>query len=175
MYNFEIHITTECNNFDIFKEECKTINAKAIIIDLFNSKQVMTSKTLRSNNLDNVIKMAYNDAKMLTSKITRVKIESCPKFIKETNCKYDYLEIHVPCFTNKLKCVNTVNNWHKSKNEFKDNITFMTCRVKDESYIDSIDNDINNILYDYIDHDNFKHHYEYAVYDSNVDLDYNWI
>lgn len=183
LYNFEIHITVECNSqekYDEFKSICNKIGAKPIAIDLINSKQTMTSKTIKSTDFD-MVDIAYKDRKLLEEgfKILRVKVESCPKFIEDNpETRFHYYEIHVPCHYDKIKDFDLQRldkHWHRSYNMFKDNVVMLTCRQTITNEIRRIDKDIEKLKSLGFVTDSFKHHYEYAITDSNKDLDKGWI
>lgn len=188
-YNFEIHLTVEWNqslHFDSFKKVCEEMNAKAIAINLEKTEQIMTSKTINTD-VEGLFNSLLDDVKFLTDNgynVVRRKIESCPKFIKETKYDAKYYEIHVPCYSEKINSFDFTklkSKWHKSKNKFKDDIHMITCRVNCSTVYDSeeekiiIDKDIELLKSLDIVHPSFKHHYEYAIYDTNIKLDKGWI
>lgn len=181
-FNFEIHLTVDCTSkeeFERLKECCKEINAKVISINLEVTKQIMTSKTVKAT-FDEMIEIMSNDAAFILwngFNITRRKVESCPKYIYETGAGYSYIEIHVPCHYDKVKDFDLSKltmSWHRSFNMFKENSVMLTCRVEKDSYINLIDKDIEQLtLFGFVQ-DSFKKHYEYAIIDTNIDLDKGW-
>lgn len=184
-FGFEIHITVDCETdeqLEKFNEYCAFVGAKPIVINLAKSKQVMTSKEMYTS-VDKIFETAFCDAQKLRKfgfEAKRIKIEAEPRFIEATNFPYKYVEIHVPCYTDKINllCEKSLYNWHVSKNEFKDGVTFLTYRV---GSCDSVLMEIKGIDHDiayFIDkgavHEIFKHHYEYAIYDTHSKLDDEW-
>lgn len=181
-YGFEIHITVRCLDDDTlerFKTTCERINAKCISIGLNNTKQVMTSKTIYETqfNMDKITNHDINQIKQDGFDIQRIKIECEPKLIHDTNLPWSYYEIHVPCDLDiELFDLSTLQrSWHLSKNLFKPDTRMITCRETNESLIKQIDEDIMHIKSLSLVKPNFKHHYEYAIYDSNINLDKGWI
>lgn len=139
----------------------------------------MTSLTKSFNSLSDAIYLAELHKKILSSNflVTRVKIESCPRFVQDTNTGYHYCEIHVPCYTDKLNFDFTSMLKYKphiSKIEFKENITFLTFRDGGQN-IDDINTIIKKFQSMSLVSNDFKHHWEYAVYDSNIQLDDEWV
>ncbi len=183
-YNFEIHITVECKDeetFINFKSICNKIDAKAIAINLVCTSQTMTSKTVNSTEFE-LYDIIAEDKNILIEngfKILRIKVESCPKFIKDhPEADFHYYEIHVPCFYDKVKDFDLQyldKHWHRSFNLFKDNIVMLTCRENSTREISRIDKDIEKLKTLGFVTESFKHHYEYAIADTNIDLDKGWI
>lgn len=66
-------------------------------------------------------------------------------------------------------------HWHRSFNLFKDNIVMLTCRENSTREISRIDKDIEKLKTLGFVTESFKHHYEYAIADTNIDLDKGWI
>ena len=193
MFNFETHLTVKCNldEVDDFSAVCAAIGAKAIIINLKDGEnQVMTSKTKKAVKLDYIIEELERDTKVLENfgfKVIRKKVESDPQYVRFIHKEYEhiisrkvyhYFEIHVPCYSDLLTEANMLPlemRWHKSRNEFKAGVTMLTCRDMDESLIDLIDSDIKYMQKLGMVTEKFKHHYEYAVMDTNSDLDKKWM
>lgn len=187
---YETHLTVELNNnsMEDFRRVCEIIDAKAIVINLKETKQVMTAKTVKSI-LNDVYEQAKQDVIVLEEngfKVVRVKIET-DKVSKET--KYSYAEIHLLCHTRKLiEYPNILNELplfdsegnqikgHISRNEFKPNVTFITWRskfIEDFNYFHSVHGGLLElgVLFNPLD----KIELEIAVYDSNEELDSEWI
>lgn len=183
-YNFEIHITVECKDEETlinFESICNKISAKAISINLINTSQTMTSKTVNSTEFE-LYNIIADDKNILIENgfnVLRIKVESCPKYIKDhPDAVFHYYEIHVPCFYDKVMDFNLHKldkKWHRSFNLFKDNVVMLTCRENSTSEIRRIDRDIEKLKSLGFVTDSFKHHYEYAIADSNIDLDKGWI
>ena len=116
--------------------------------------------------------------------ISRVKIESDPSVVLSKS-DYCYVEIHLPCYTNVLKeNLNAVQNLtvplkdnsfivpHISKNEFKQNTTFITYRSKLLKDFFEFDKYVHDALEDLkILTSKAKLFYEVCVYDTNENLD----
>lgn len=187
---YETHLTVELNNnsMEDFRRVCEIIDAKAIVINLKETKQVMTAKTVKSI-LNDVYEQAKQDVIVLEEngfKVVRVKIET-DKVSKET--KYSYAEIHLLCHTHKLiEYPNILNELplfdsegnqikgHISRNEFKTNVTFITWRskfIEDFEHFHSVHGGLLElgVLFNPLD----KIELEIAVYDSNEELDSEWI
>lgn len=80
MANYETHLTVDLKEktLEDFKKVCNFIDAKAIVINVKNTKQVMTSKTVNST-LNDVYEQAKQDVIVLEEngfKVIRVKIEA---------------------------------------------------------------------------------------------------
>lgn len=182
-YNFEVHITIECNDIETrnrFKDTCDFIRAKMIEVNLLTSKQVMTSKTFIGYDYKQLCSLVDSDISAIKKdfNILRIKVESCPKYVKETDTKYNYFEIHVPCHGDKIidfDLQRLSRKWHRSFNEFKENVIMLTCRSTVDREISLIDKDIEKLKSLGLVCDNFKHHYEYAIIDTNINLDKGWI
>lgn len=188
VFNFETHLTVNCSieNLEKFKEACAVIDAKPIIINFKDGeKQVMTSKTEKASTSMEIYRNAKIDTIMLQEHgfdVIRAKIEAEPRYIDSMKGKviekdmYKYYEIHVPCHTDKIN-VNVLKllEWHVSKNEFKPNVTMLTYRTTHRTLEHHINLDIERMIENGMVTDDFKHHYEFAIYDTNVDLDNNWM
>ena len=187
---YEIHLTVELNDNSIedFRRVCEIIDAKPIVINLKETKQVMTSKTVKSI-LNDVYEQAKQDVIVLEEngfKVIRVKIETNKIDI---DTKYNYAEIHVLCHTRKLvEYPNIVNELllfdskgnqikgHISHNEFKPNVTFITWRsklIEDFNYFNLVYKRLMKlgILTDLSE----KPELEIIICDSNQQLDSKWI
>lgn len=195
-HHFEIHLTVnlEVSNSSLenFTNFCTVAGIKPIVIGFDNNvqKQVMTSDSYFCT-LSEIYNIATVQSALLEENgytISRVKIEADPSVVLSKS-DYCYVEIHLPCHTNILKeNLNTVQNLtiplkdnsfivpHISKNEFKQNITFITYRSK--------------LLKDFFEFDKYVYDalenlkiltpkakllYEVCVYDTNKELDKQWI
>lgn len=187
---FEIHLTVNLKDKSLedFKKTCEIIDSKAIVINLKETQQVMTSKTVQCSSkeiyqeaLQDTVILQEHGFEVIRSKIETDKIES--------NVKYDYAEIHVPCHTRKLiEYSNIVNDLplfdiegkqikgHISRNEFKPNVTFITWRSKRIEDFKHF-----NIVYDSLIELNILTNssknpkLEIIIHDTNENLDNNWI
>lgn len=193
IHYFESHLTvkiTEENTIGQFKEACKSIDAKPIIINLGNGnipQQVMTSSTYR-NTLNNVYETVKQDVLKLEElgfEVIRTKIEVDSSYTGKSL----YSEIHIPCHSRKLVeyphllddiKLQTMDGrtvrGYISRNEFKPNVTFITWRskfIEDFNYFHSVHGGLLElgVLFNPLD----KIELEIAVYDSNEGLDNTWI
>lgn len=189
MFNFEEHITVKVNfdQTDLFTSICVAHGAKPITINLHNGENhVMTSKTIQARSLCDVLSeksMLINFSKH-NIEVVRRKIEAEPNWVNHQaniglnrSDSYIYFEIHIPCHSDKIQLLGGLisSKWHKSSNEFKSGVTFLTYRTKNEEDIVAIDEDISIMKQKDVACPNFKHHYEYAIYDENEALDANWL
>lgn len=142
---FEIHITVKLpgpNMVEYFKDVCKDIGVKPIVLDLKAGIQdVMTSSVIMSDN-----KGAYEEMcrisellKVHNFNVIRDKIETVPWHPAAPLVQYDvkpnrYFECHINIVVNdeeRLKLINWNDDFniggHFSKNAFK--------RINDEDYV----------------------------------------
>ena len=188
--HYETHLTVDLKDktLEDFKKACELIQAKPVIINLKNVKQVMTSKTVQSTSKD-IYQQALQDTVILQEhgfEVVRSKIETNKI---ELNTKYDYVEIHVPCHSRKLiEYPNIINELplfdlkgnqikgHISRNEFKPNVTFITWRAKrieDFEYFNLV---YNRLMELYILADpNKDPKLEIIIHDTNEKLDSEWM
>lgn len=183
-YNFEIHLTIDARNaLDglLLQNVVRSFGGKVIDINMDIVSQLMTAKTVYATyeEMRDIVEHDYQLLKDNQFFCSRIKIESCPKYIADTGVPYDYVEIHVPCFTKKLNKFDPKASlqmpWHKSRNEFKKDVTMLTCRVRSDEVIKDIDKDIQIMHDKKLVTESFKHHYEYSIYDTNENLDRIWI
>ena len=188
---YETHLTVNLQNktLEDFKNVCKLIDAKPIVINLQNSNQVMTSKTIqtefdiKSYNIcaDDVIILEENGFEVI-----RVKIETDK--VKDSDT-YHYAEIHVPCHTRKLiEYPNIINELplfdiegnqikgHISRNEFKPNVTFITWRSRVIEDFEHFNIVYGSLIELSILADPSKDpKLEIILHDSNEELDSEWL
>lgn len=187
---FEIHLTVNLKDKSLedFKKTCEIIDSKAIVINLEETQQVMTSKTVQCSPkeiyqqaLQDIVILQEHGFEVIRSKIETDKIES--------NVKYDYAEIHVPCHTRKLiEYPNIVNDLplfdiegkqikgHISRNEFKPNVTFITWRSKRIEDFEHFNIVYGSLIELNILADSSKNpKLEIIIHDTNENLDNNWI
>lgn len=188
---YETHLTVNLQNktLEDFKNVCKLIDAKPIVINLQNSNQVMTSKTIQTEFDIKPYNICADDVIILEEngfEVIRVKIETDK--VKDSDT-YHYAEIHVPCHTRKLiEYPNIINDLplfdlegnqikgHISSNEFKPNITFITWRsklIEDFKYFDLIYSGLMELLI--LSNPKKNPKLEIAIFDSNEKLDSEWI
>lgn len=182
-YHHEIHITVECDRSLIsdFRKLCSDIGVKCTVIDLMNSENeihVMTSSVVKCStalinyyiyNLHLQIEPFFN--------IIRTKVEVPPNCIEEQLLPYKYFELHVPCKKDMLyqaeKLVN--DGWAKSRNFKRPDVIDITKRESDISKLIDIDFDLQYLIMKDIVIEGFKPLYEFAIIDTNPELDSNWI
>lgn len=181
-FGYEIHITVECTSqeqHDKFEELCSIINAKCIAINLGETNQVMTSKTVYTT-FNDLLDTINSDHVAITNggfNIQRVKLECEPKLIEQYNLDWSYYEIHVPCtLDSDTFDLNTLDRkWHRSRNTFKADTRMLTCRSTNRDEVDLINKDIERMQSLNLVKPDFKHHFEYAIMDTNESLDKGWI
>ena len=187
---FEIHLTVNLKDKSLedFKKTCKIIDSKAIVINLKETQQVMTSKTVQCSSkeiyqeaLQDTVILQEHGFEVIRSKIETDKIES--------NVKYDYAEIHVPCHTRKLiEYPNIINELplfdiegnqikgHISRNEFKPNVTFITWRSRVIEDFEHFNIVYGSLIELSILADPSKDpKLEIILHDSNEELDSEWL
>lgn len=193
MYSFEAHITIKIDDRGIeyvegvVNQHLQQFKTKLITIGLGDvATHTMTSTTTVFESKDQKFANAFNETtsliesqlqvlKSFNIEVDRVKLEACPKFIHDSGMGFFYVEIHVPCYTHKVDEFNSQFGlkWHKSSNEFKPGITMLTWRGKER--IASTCNDINHMIDIGICDMYVKRHYEYAIIDTNIGLDSEWL
>lgn len=196
-HHFEIHLTI---NLDVensptkkdFIYFCIEQGIKPIVIGFDNNvqKQVMTSDTYYCT-LNEIYTIATTQTALLEEKgytISRVKIKADPSVIT-SKPDYSYVEIHLPCYTDILnKHLNIVQNLivplkdsssikpHISKNEFKQNITFITYRSKKIEDFFEFDKYVYDVLKELkVLTPRANLLYEVCIYDTNKELDNAWM
>ena len=195
-HHFEIHLTVnlEVSNSSLenFINFCTVAGIKPIVIgfDSNVNKQVMTSDSYFCT-LSEIYNIATVQSALLEENgytISRVKIEADPSVILSKS-DYCYVETHLPCYTDILKeNLNTVQNLtvplkdnsfivpHISKNEFKQNTTFITYRSKQLKDFFEFDKYVYDILNDLkVLTPKADLSYEVCIYDTNEELDKQWM
>ena len=202
---YEIHITLkslEGVDINVFKEDCKTIGVKPIVLALqdLNSNKVMddimTSSKIYGNNGE-----AFNEMKRISNALTnlgynvvREKIEASywhtkAPFKEGGDTKMPagcYFEVHlnIECTNEKLNKLNQISkstNCHLSKNAFKiiDDNTFtimMTYRSYEQMFEDFEEH--LNFIKDTLQFNQFKLEkeiIEFAIYDTKINHDKLWL
>jgi len=182
---YELHITVKTDSIDKFKDDCKSIGVKPIVIDTQKGEtQVMTSS--QYNNFDYKLTLSELKSKLESLKynILRCKVEIKPDNIKNEN--FIYYESHIRLKLNKFfdktslkeKCLK--DNFHLSKNLFKKDIDFDYQMITYRNYFQTF-NEFNSII------DNMKSYLtenkieydkieiEECILDTNVNIDSKWI
>ena len=197
---YELHLTVEINNKDIpkFRESCKTLKIKPIIIELseeISLRDIMTSSVFKGND-----KTVYEEMERIKSslsgagfKVIREKIETipwhskAPQSIRQKMPNNCYFESHIPItlpkcdkIWNKINKVAKFHNSHLSFNAFKKNTTsltkMVTLRSADCFFI--FKGKLTALLKDLELETQYplnKVITEFALYDSNVSHDNKWL
>lgn len=189
--HYETHLTVDLKDktLEDFKKACELIQAKPVIINLKDVKQVMTSKTTVANTVSSIYAQALEDVVELQNQgfeVIRTKVET--NKIK-LNTRYKYVEIHVPCHTRKLiEYPNIINDLplfdsegnqikgHISRNEFKPNVTFITWRsrvIEDFEHFNIVYGSL--IELSILANPSKDPKLEIILHDSNEELDSEWI
>ena len=179
---FEIHLTTNTDSIIKFKEDCKQIGLKPLLIELYGKndtyQQVMTSSSYKHLKVDEELTKSISNLTKLGYTICRVKVEVNPNNYSGDK-SIIYLESHIRVIVNKetektLDILCKENDFHKSKNAFKiiDGETYyMMATIRDYKIditqfnlrVDKFKNILidNNLSYDKIE-------IEGCIIDSNV-------
>ena len=179
----EVHLTVE--HQDTFEEDCKSLNVKPIIIDMGSSipTHSMTSSTYANNSDSEVYTKALNLKNKLEElgyEVQRLKIETVPWHAQGYNPKSDqYFEAHFAVegsiSTEDLKRLNL----HKSKNLLKKNeslVQMLTYRLfNSDSLLFNMKIDSLITKLEYLNVTVLKTIREFAIYDSNISLDDQWL
>jgi hypothetical protein len=185
---YEIHVTVSSSDIDLFVHDCKSISVKPIIIEtekdnVFNN-QVMTSSKHSDDNCLETLDQISSSLKSKGYSIIRKKIEIRPLEVK--NDHHIYYESHFRLKLDKqfdyteLRKVCKELNFHLSKNLFKKSLEFnyqmITYRDYNTTFFD-FNNRINemkgrlsdlNINFDKVE-------IEECIFDSNINVDSNWL
>ena len=196
---YEIHVTVSDVDKDLFKEACRVLDVKPIILDLQNQdgetvfKDVMTSSVFFGNN-----RKAYEELKRISKgledkgiKVVREKIETVPwhPASPKNNGDQDmpdncYFETHFAVVANKknieeLKIIAKATGSHLSKNIFKkisetDFKIMMTYRAY-SGVVEDFEVKVKQIE-DYLkDFQVDKVITEFSLYDTKINHDSTWI
>lgn len=185
---YEIHVTVDTNAVVLFVNHCKEIGVKPIVIETqkensFNN-QVMTSSKYSDDHYLDTLRNISSSLKDKSYKILRQKVEIRPLEVKHNN--FIYYESHLRLKLDKdfdytnLKLLCKELNFHLSKNLFKKAEDFSYQMITYRSYTDSLTQFIKIIdvmkkkLTDLsINFDKIE--IEECIFDSNVNVDNNWI
>lgn len=188
---FEIHITVnplKSVSVDSFTEICHKLGGKPLLIELSKGiycQQLMMTKCLSENNLEQILRVCKNDCEIFTLKAfvpNRIKVEVDADFadlFKEKN-QQNYFEWHGKTelkFHKKLLEICGKHNAHLSKNSLKgeNNARFITLRETGKK--SHFENRISLLTKDL--HENgweiLKQQSEFCIFDSNISLDKGWL
>lgn len=185
--NYEIHLTLEVSDIETFKNDCKKVGIKPILIETENYNkeqgiQIMTSSQHKGKNYKNTLKYLNN---LLTGyNVLREKVEIQP--LPKKHPEHIYYESHLRLVLPKdynmdiIRDLCKKNDFHCSKNLLKvDNnyiyqmITYRGYEMKLQSFQKKICNMINILQSKKIDFD--KVEFEECVFDTNVNVDNSWL
>lgn len=193
---YEIHVTVEGSDSDVFIKDCKSIGVKPVLLHLQLSKDIigdmMTSSTIDCESSYDAVAESYrvqNELYQRGHKVIRRKIETTldnpiVKMRQFDMLSYFETHIQIKC-TDKdydsLKSIAKIHDSHLSRNAFKMNddgsqISMMTIRrhniTKDEFIKDA------NLLLDTLNFALFdapKAISEFVLYDTNEAHDDVWL
>lgn len=184
----EMHITVKEGDITLFKDHCKFLGIKPILIETergnnFGEQLMTSSKCDRGDFMsqffdifDNFVKKGYE--------IIRLKIEKYPSEIKDDD--FIYYESHLRLKLEKgfnrsiLIKLCKENNFHLSKNIFKRGEEFdyqmITYRDHDIELV-PFKEKINQMvkILDSFDIVHDKIEIEECIYDSNISIDHSWL
>jgi len=182
--DFEIHLTVRTNDVEQFKQDCKSIGVKPIVIETENNNQldyqVMTSCKYHSNNYRQILDYAVHELQLMGYEVIRQKVEKQPEETKDPQHIYyeSHLRLKIPYFFdyNPYKAFFVKEGWHLSKNIFKkdDNyqyhmVTFRTNDMSLEDFKNKVkimENWLTNFTLTYD-----KVEIEECIFDSNESID----
>lgn len=176
--NYEIHVTVKALSIEKFKRACKSLNVKPIVLALQkDNTDVMTSSKFVGDD-----ESVFEELERITKGLERVgytilrkKIESDPIHLNAKNMTKDqYFETHIEVTPSRVNSIIArMYNAHISSNLFKENTVMVTYRAY------ALDLDIFNRyadqLFRALDYTKGKRVTEFALYDSNVDHDKEWL
>lgn len=170
MAQYEIHITVEGYSFRDFIDLCTANYMKALVIDLENSSQMMTSSGFRGDE-DGLVEELKNMWNIIDpTKVVRVKVEKDPE---EDEPLKEYFECHLRVDAADIDKLDTTG-YHVSRNSLSGTANkFLTKRVFEGTiaefkkdvldYVEANEQWINKVIF------------ESVVYDSNSALDNKWM
>jgi len=183
---YEIHITVEYS--DNFVTDCYELGLKPIIIDMGDNipPHSMTSSSIKGGSDDMIYATALNQADLFKSKgyiVTRIKIETVPWHPKALNRNNDqYFETHFaikfPYNSERLKLWSANLGLHYSRNKLKrDNYLVQMLTYRTYENLEKYEKNVNRIK-KLLTEDGFeidKVINEFALYDTNIELDDLWL
>lgn len=185
--NYEIHITLDISDIEIFKEKCKIMGIKPIFISTENynkekGNQIMTSSQHKGKDYKNTLKNLCNS--FAEYNILRQKVEIQPMVKK--HAEHIYYESHLRLVLPKNYDIDIIrnlcqkHNFHCSKNLFKiekdsvyQMITYRGYDMKLQSFQKKIWNMISILQGLKIDFD--KVEFEECIFDTNINIDNSWL
>ena len=185
--NYEVHVTLDVPSLEDFIEDCKIIGVKPIVIETQNNNdfglQVMTSSKHSGDSYEETLSdiVAYFSNKYT---ILRKKVEIQPtNVINKTHIYYEShlrLKLNKDFDANGIKELCVLSNFHFSKNLFKkDNdyvyqmITYREYNTTLPQFVTVINNMSSNLKE--LDVNCDKVEIEECIFDSNINIDNNWL
>jgi hypothetical protein len=201
-YPFEVHITVKPDNVERFKDVCKELNIKPVLLDLQNHKtQTIMKDLMTSSTYKNNFKEVWNHISIIVKKleiskfeVLRVKVETIPSHPLAPQTSLDkmpkdcYYESHIGILLsndedeNKADFLSKSLRCHLSRNAFKkhqdgrQSIKMLTYRKYDgtsQEFINHVSNICNQLTEQSLHYEKVIH--EFACYDSNDHHDQAWI
>ncbi len=199
-YPFEIHITVEHGDVDLFRETCSKLNIKPVLLDLQKNDKVVMKDMMTSSTMKNTFDFVEGEIKRISDgleregfKVVRVKVETTPwhpKAPKDASTKMPrdcYFESHIGILlkddNDELRSSTIARQFecHMSQNVFKkhedskQSVKMMTFRKYDGTSDDFIA-DVKKIT-EALEKDNIAYEkviHEFALYDTKVSHDNAW-
>lgn len=189
--SFEIHITVEPQNSadtNIFTQICSELGGKSLLIELAkgeNSQQLMMSKCVLGENLEEILEFCKIDCALFASKSfvpNRVKIEvdfNCADLFAEKN-RHNYFEWHGKIelkFYDELFEICRRHNAHLSRNSLKGENDFRFITLREFGQKAVFENRVSSLIGDLQKYNwkIVKQESEFCVFDSNISLDRGWL
>lgn len=197
---YEIHITVRCKTEDIdkFKSDCVAIGVKPIVLDLQSNsgasvmQDVMTSSKYIGESPLIALSVVEQNLYSLGYEILRKKLETTPyNLAVPTVLNGDkvgpdcYFESHLQIETTpdrllELQSICQTNDVHLSRNIFKEmgmNIIIMATLRKYDGWIEQFSHEVDKFYIALLKSGFYakKIEVEYAIYDSNVHHDKEWV
>jgi hypothetical protein len=170
------HITIESVDVNEIKRASKLIHGKPTSIDLvlLKSNQIdrMITKYQKGISKDNMLR----DVKILLNEnfnVVRFKLEQILNNLDYINVSINsknYIEIHIKVEYSKNQ--ENINGFRISRNILENEHFFYNARIRSKKELLTI---INGINYIKKIHNIKSIHYEYIIYDSNVEHDNWWL
>ncbi len=185
---FELHITVETADIDMFKYVCGVLEVKPIIIETEKegvfAKQVMTSSKYEMDTYVDILDLLTGTLRFADLKILRQKVEIKPESTKHPD--FIYYESHLRLKLSKdfdkgiIKQLCSDFWFHMSRNLFKSDENFdyqmITYRDKLIDYEDFVR--VIGDMYDRLGRLGIqcdKVEIEECIFDSNESVDKNWL
>jgi len=184
---YEIHLTiNQPDSIERFKQCCKAIDIKPIVIATGNYDQVMTSSIYRGVDFMAEISRLQQHLEDGDFSVVRQKVEIMPQIVKHPNHLYyeSHIRFKIPkerqgYVTEKLALIERLcqrMGLHKSRNLFKVDDEFIYQMATYRTYTDTIWQFGSHIedVKDYVVHVGLwydKVELEECIYDTNEDID----